>query len=88
MPVVFEYLNRPIVFEAPDYVPVESAWNAHLPFAFWIVDALKPNVFVELGTHSGASYCGFCQAVRRLHLPTRCYAIDTWKGDEQTGFYG
>ena len=84
---MFEHLSRPIVFEAPDYVPVESAWNTHLPFAFWMVDALKPNIFVELGTHSGASYCGFCQAVRRLNLPTLCYAIDTWKGDEQTGFY-
>ena len=84
---MFEHLYRPMVFETPEHVPVESAWNAHLPFAFWIVDALRPDVLVELGTHSGASYCGFCQAVQRLSLPTLCYAIDTWKGDEQTGYY-
>jgi len=27
------------------------------------------------------------QAVRRLELSTQCFAIDTWTGDEQAGFY-
>ena len=85
---ILEHLYRSIVFEAPELVSVSSAWNAHLPFAFWIVDALRPGVFVELGTHAGASYCAFCQAVRRLSLPTLCYAVDTWKGDEHAGLYG
>jgi glycosyltransferase involved in cell wall biosynthesis len=85
---MLEHLYRPIVFETPELVPVNSAWNDHLPFAFWIVDALRPLVFVELGTHTGASYCAFCQAVGRLSLPTLCYAVDTWKGDEHAGFYG
>lgn len=64
-----------------------SAWIEHVPFAFWLVDVLRPRIIVELGTHTGVSYSAMCQAVRSLGLATSCFAIDTWKGDEHAGFY-
>ena len=49
---------------------------------------LRPNTLVELGTHCGDSYSAFCQATRAFDLQTQCFAVDTWEGDSQAGYYG
>jgi GT2 family glycosyltransferase/glycosyltransferase involved in cell wall biosynthesis len=67
---------------------VPSAWYGHIPFAYWITKTLRPHRLVELGTHHGVSYAAFCDAVCRAHLDTRCFAVDTWQGDEHAGTYG
>jgi hypothetical protein len=71
-----------------DHLAEPDAWAGHIPFAFWVVDALRPRLLVELGTHSGNSYLAFAQAVDRLGLDTACFAIDTWQGDAHAGHYG
>lgn len=80
-------LFHPAMFWMPE-ITVVSAWPEHIPFAFWLTAAHRPRKFVELGTHTGASYFAFCQAIDRLSLSTVAYAIDTWQGDEQAGRYG
>jgi len=82
---LFQYQS---LFWTPDYIDASSAWNEHIPFAFWIVEVLKPKIIVELGVHTASSYFSFCQAVKTLNIDTACYGVDTWKGDEHAGFYG
>ncbi|MDO8723434.1 MAG: class I SAM-dependent methyltransferase [Syntrophales bacterium] len=84
----FNLLDYSIAFCTPRRLTDVGSWHLHIPFAFVITAMLKPKKFVELGTHKGDSYCAFCQAVDEFALGTVCYAVDSWQGDEQTGFYG
>jgi glycosyltransferase involved in cell wall biosynthesis len=74
-------LWKPVLMDHP------SAWYGHVPFAHWLVTAIEPRTIVELGTHSGVSYTAFCNAVANRGLSTKCFAIDTWLGDEHAGHY-
>jgi GT2 family glycosyltransferase len=76
------------MLRAPLRCTDKDSWHGHIPFAFWCIEALKPRLLVELGSHKGDSYCAFCQAVDEASTETRCYAVDTWTGDPHAGFYG
>lgn len=60
----------------------------HLPFAYDLVEAIRPRLLVELGTYSGLSFFAFCQAIKEHKVEGVAYAVDTWVGDEHTGEYG
>jgi GT2 family glycosyltransferase len=77
-----------VLFGTNPRADVPSAWHGHVPFAWWIVAAARPRLLVELGTHNGTSYAAFCETVMHERLDARCYAVDTWQGDEHAGFYG
>jgi hypothetical protein len=64
-----------------------GAWTDNVYFAYDVVAALKPRLLVELGTDRGESYFAFCQSVAENHTGTRCFAVDSWRGDEQAGEY-
>lgn len=83
----YEWLYSPLLFQMPERIGT-SAWLEHTPFAFWLIDRLRPRRMVELGSHNGISFCAFAQAVKQLKLETRCHAVDTWQGDPHAGYYG
>ena len=81
------WLNNPLIFEDPRRLTGPSGWIGHIPFAFFLINLLKPGLFVELGVHTGNSYNAFCQAVDLLSLKTRCFGVDNWKGDLHSSLY-
>lgn len=74
-----------------DYKPTRIvkpySWVGHMPFAYHLVNLVKPSIIVELGTHSGNSLCAFAQSIKDNKLHTNLYAVDSWEGDPQAGFY-
>ena len=83
-------LNLPL----PTFVPRRyrpgnlGNWSAHLAFANDLIGVTQPKLIVELGTHWGESYFGFCQSVDEHGLDCVCYAVDHWLGEEHAGRYG
>ena len=79
------------LLSAAGFVPARmrfpNSWCGHLPFASWLMGKIQPSLFVELGTHTGNSYLGFCQSVKEQGLAARCHAVDTWAGDAHAGSY-
>jgi hypothetical protein len=82
--MTFNPLEHPACLETPLWLE-QTAWAGHLPFAMFLISAIKPRVFVELGVDRGSSYCTFCQTVESLGTGTKCFGIDTWQGDEHAG---
>ena len=67
---------------------VPSGWSGHVPFGAWLIASAEPKTLFELGSHRGMSYAAFCQTIQSSRLVTKCFAVDTWQGDEHAGFYG
>ena len=65
-----------------------SSWWQHVPIAHSLVELIKPEIIVELGSHYGVSFFSFCEAAEKFSPHSFVYAIDTWEGDVQAGFYG
>ena len=66
-------LSSRAMFWRPKYLN-DSQWLEHIPFYFWLTEALKPECILELETTSASSYFAFCQAVEKLNLDSLCYA--------------
>jgi len=80
-------IDHPVCLLVPER-RAPSSWVEHIPFAMWLTSVLEPRVFVEIGTFTGTSYCGFCQAIAARGLSTLAFAVDNWKGDPHNGLNG
>lgn len=64
-----------------------SAWRGHRDYGYQLVKDFRPKTIVELGVYYGHSFYAFAQAVKDTGLTSVLYAIDTWKGDPNAGYY-
>jgi glycosyltransferase involved in cell wall biosynthesis len=71
----------------PERIVLPTSWVGHIPFASWIVKALRPRIVVELGVHTGNSFFTFAEAASHFDVPAILYGIDTWAGDDHAGTY-
>jgi hypothetical protein len=69
------------LFWRPGRIGVGSAWYGHVPLC-------PLDCPCGQTAHSGVSYSAFCDAVVRSGLDTRCYAVDTWLGDDHAKHHG
>lgn len=65
-----------------------SPWCGHRNFIYDYLKYIRPKKIVELGTHYGCSFFAMCQSLKDNDLNSELFAVDTWKGDPQAGFYG
>ncbi len=71
--------------DRPGQVP--TAWRGLGTFAHALVREQRPKTIVELGSFGGFSACAMALALKE-HVPGgRLYAVDTWRGDPDTGAY-
>ena len=56
-------------------------WEGHRDFAYDLLQFVRPERLVELGSQYGCSLFTFCQAVRDFKLDTESNAVDMWSGD-------
>ena len=83
-------IGRNTIFESDEINSglAVSPWSGHRQFAYDLVQFIKPQRIVELGTHYGCSFFAFLQACKDNNLSAEVVAVDCWEGDEQAGFYG
>ncbi|MFT9014758.1 MAG: glycosyltransferase [Acetobacter sp.] len=85
---VARLLCSKVILAEPQFLAWPPPWVGHIPFAFWVMENARPACMVELGTHTGNSYCAFLQAAIACNVPVKAYAVDTWEGDSHAGYYG
>ena len=77
----FNVIDHPAIFSITPIARSSPAWWGHIPFANFLVSALRPSLIVELGVFTGGSFSTFCQAALFLDLPTIVVGIDHFQGD-------
>jgi hypothetical protein len=80
-------LLTPIAFQTPTHLTDMVSWTAMCRSRSGASTWCGPECSSSSAWTTGNWYASFCRAVKELSLPTRCYAVDTWRSDEHAGLY-
>lgn len=78
-------LHRVDVYEGfpyQDYPEDLDGWNSRSPVFVELIEELRPELVIELGTFKGASAAYMCEVMERAGIPGAILCIDTWLGSE------
>lgn len=81
--VVRRILELSLVSEAPLRLTHQIEWHEFIPLGFLLIQSLRPQRILEVGTAIGDSYLSFCQAVQACNLMAECTCIPRSKSGRQ-----
>lgn len=85
MKVDYDAILSPASYLRPKHWLPPGPWQGHAPFAAWLMDAVRPDTVVELGSHYGFSLFTFAEAAVNLGLDTRIVGVDAWAEETMPG---
>lgn len=64
-----------------DYPEAIQGWDSRSPMFVELIEELRPDVIIEVGTWTGASAAFMCEVMDRNHIPGAVVCVDTWLGE-------
>ncbi|WP_265501166.1 hypothetical protein [Paracoccus beibuensis] len=69
-----QVLPSEALFWTPRHQEQDRA-SGHVPFLFWLADAVRPSTLLQIGLKDPSGYFALCQAAERLELGTLCFGV-------------
>ena len=69
-------LGRALLWQPSFVCDDKMLW--HVPFLFWLLETTQPKQYVQIGVGEGVDYMAICQALHRMRIQSRCYAVRNW----------
>jgi len=76
---VFEIAKSNSELNVPDSIDLQG-WNSDSEIFYNLVNEIKPNTIVEVGTWKGRSAARWLEATASAGLETKLYCVDSWLG--------
>ena len=69
------------IYENLNLLPEDvTGWNGNSQIFDYLIEKLKPNIIIEVGTWKGQSAITMGNCVREKKLNSKIYCVDTWLG--------